>query len=693
MYGRSLVRALDMGVVAIVTVAVAVLGVLAWTTRVMDHGAFETETAIVNRQLSQMVADFRVELPQSAHDTSLWLAARPQDRALLRQTSGQFDLSALEGARITQLIREPGAEQQLRDALSSLQKLDPKRQRVDFMLLGAEGAQSVALVGRLPGEGKADGLLLSLVDLTAMAIDLESFSINLLPVMSASEARGQAQGEVHLAGFSGDTVAVLRWMSTRFSARVSAYVYPVMSGILFVGLAVMLFLRRNWASARDGFLQQIREVEAVALTDTLTGLPNRRALFERFRSIEASGGQFEPVTLLILDLSGLKWVNEVLGYRFGDQVVIRSAAVFAEALGPEAFLSRLGGDAFVALVPGTLADAALQALHAAITSQMKERVLLDQSGAQIGVNIGVVSSTEFPGNCEELLRLADIAVTVAKRNPAGSALIYEASMREEKLARRKMERELADALDHGELFLAHQPIVDALDPTKLLGHESLVRWRHPERGIIPPSEFIPLAEQSDLIVRLGNLVLDKALEELGPRGQGRISVNATGRQLLSPGFVSYVAERLIHHGVPAKRLCLELTETSLVEDGDGVAHVIDELRSLGIAIAIDDFGVGYSSLSHLLRFKFDVLKIDRDFVANLDDKPESPMIVTAVVALARSLGMLVVGEGIETPAQQRFLASAGCNALQGYLFGRPVVASELASRTGTSDHASKIQAA
>lgn len=693
MYGRSLVRALDMGVVAIVTIAVAVLGVLAWTTRVMDHGAFETETAIVNRQLSQMVADFRVELPQAAEDASLWLAARPQDRALLRQTAGKSEIVSLESARITQLIREPGAGQQLRDALSSLQKLDPKRQRVDFMLLGAEGSQSVALIGRLPGEGNIDGLLLSLVDLTSLAIDLETFSINLLPVMSASEARGQAQGEVHLAGFSGDTVAVIRWMSTRFSARVSAYVYPVMSGILLIGLAIMLYLRRNWATARDGFLQQIREVEAVALTDTLTGLPNRRALFERFRAIEASGGQFEPVTLLILDLSGLKWVNEVLGYRFGDQVVIRSAAVFAEALGAEAFLSRLGGDAFVALVPGTLADDKLQALHAAITEQMKARVLLDQSGAQIGVNIGTVSSTEFPGNCEELLRLADIAVTVAKRNPAGSALLYEPSMREEKLARRKMERELADALDHGELFLAHQPIVDALDPEKVIGHESLVRWRHPERGVVPPSEFIPLAEQSDLIVRLGNLVLDKALEELGPMGQGRISVNATGRQLLSPGFVSFVAERLIHYGVPAKRLCLELTETSLVEDGDGVAHVIDELRSLGIAIAIDDFGVGYSSLSHLLRFKFDVLKIDRDFVANLDDKPESPMIVTAVVALARSLGMLVVGEGIETPAQQRFLAAAGCNALQGYLFGRPVVASELASLTGTSHHASKVQAA
>ena len=254
MYGRSLVRALDMGVVAIVTIAVAVLGVLAWTTRVMDHGAFETETAIVNRQLTQMVADFRVELPQMADDAQLWLAARPQDRALLRQTSGHTELVSLESARITQLLGVRGTEQQLRDALSSLQKLDPKRQRVDFMLLGAEGAQSVALVGRLPGEGKTDGLLLSLVDLTALAIDLETFSINLLPVMSASEARGQAQGEVHLSGFSGDTVAVLRWMSTRFSARVSAYVYPVMSGILLVGLAVMMFLRRNWAAARDGFL-------------------------------------------------------------------------------------------------------------------------------------------------------------------------------------------------------------------------------------------------------------------------------------------------------------------------------------------------------------------------------------------------------------------------------------------------------
>jgi diguanylate cyclase (GGDEF)-like protein len=683
MYGRSLVRALDIGVIAIVTIAVSVLAVLAWTTRQMDHGAFEIETTILNRHLGQSIADFRGEMPQEPAQVQAWLAARPQDRALLRGTAEGGDLVFQPGARITQLLTAPGAEARLREAFEAFRKFDSRRQRVDFMPLGTGEAQAIGLIARLPEGAGGDGLLVSMVDLAALALDLEAFAITLQPGLAVDAPQDGAQGAVQLAGFSGDVVATLRWTSRRISASISNYVYPALSGILFVGLVVMLFLRRNWAIARDGFLRQIRAVEAVALTDTLTGLPNRRALFEHFRVIEAGGGLFEPTTLLILDLSGLKWVNDVLGYRVGDQMVIRSAAVFADMLGEGVFLARLGGDAFVALLPGSLAEEALQALHGEISARMKARVLVDQSGAQIGVNIGAVSSAVSPGPCEALLRLADIALSVAKRAPAGSALVYAPSMREEKLARRKIERELADAIDQDEIFLAHQPIVDALDPARVLGHESLVRWRHPERGVIPPSVFIPVAEQSDLIVRLGNLVLDKALAELGPLGTGRISVNATGRQLLSPGFVDFVAGRLAHHAVAPARLCIELTETSLIEDGDGVAGVIDALRGLGIATAIDDFGTGYSSLGHLLRFKFDILKIDRDFVVNLDDKPESPMIVTAVVALARSLGMVVVGEGIETPAQQRFLAAAGCNALQGYLFGRPVALPELVASTAS----------
>lgn len=689
MHGRSLVRTLDAGVVVIVTIAVTLLGVLAWAARAMDHTAFETETTIVHRQLGRLAAEFRAGLPQASGEGAVWLATRPQERAILRRITDRPEFVVQQGSRIGQLLGDSATAQRLRQTLDGLRKLDPRRQRVDFALIGPAGDESLAMIAQQAGADEPGGLLVSLLDFAALSIELEGLSINLLPALPASANPESSSGRVLLSGYSGDPVAVLGWSSHRFSSHISNYVMPVLAGILGVGLVVLMMLRHYWTVARDGFMRDLRAVETVAFTDSLTGLPNRRALFDQFRTIETKGGQFQPLTLLLLDLSGLKWVNEFLGHRVGDQVIVQSAGIFAQEFGQDAFVARLGGDAFVAVAPGDLTGPELQGLYARLSKALRERILTDHAGVQIGLNLGAVCSAQYPGSCEELLRLADLAVVASKADPHGAAVVYAPSMKEEKLHRRKLERELSAAIEEGDLVLHHQPIVDAMTGKKVLGYESLVRWNHPERGLVPPGEFIAVAEQSDLIVHLGNYVLDRALAELGPLAPCRISVNATGRQLLSKGFVDFVRGRLEHHGVPASRLCLELTETSLIEDGEGIDRVMGELRALGVVMAIDDFGVGYSSLSHLLRFKFDVLKIDRDFVANLDDKPESPMIVTSVVSLARSLGMQVVGEGIETPAQHRFLASAGCNALQGYLFGRPMPVFNLGLQADSADTSRK----
>lgn len=672
MHGRSLVRSLDSGIVVIVTIAVTLLGLLAWAARSMDKAAFETETAIVHRQISRLVGEFRADAQQAAISDEAWLAQRPQEHAIIVGGAGNPAVLARETSRIGQLLSDAASRQQLAQALLMLRKLDPKRQRVDFALIGPQGDENLALIAQQPTRDGNGGLLVTLLDFPALSTELEAFAINLLPVMAANQASSQWDGQLQLSGYSGETIARLGWDGRRFSDKVLHFVMPAMAVILAIGLAVLLALRHSWTVARDGFLRDIKAVGTVALTDTLTAMPNRRALFEQFRALEAEGRHLEPLTLLLLDLSGVKWVNEVMGHRVGDEVIIQAARVFNEHMPAGSFVARLGGDAFVALVAGDLTGPPLQTLHSQIAAGLSDNVLADVASAQIGVHIGAVCTAQFPGTCEELLRLADLAVTNAKEQARGSALVYAPSMKEEKLHRRKIEQELALAIDKGELVLHHQPIVDAMTGKEVTGYESLVRWNHPERGLVSPAEFIPVAEQSALIVRLGNYVLDRALRELGPLAPCRISVNATGRQLLSQGFVEHVGELLAWHKVEASRLCLELTETSLIEDGECIARVMTDLRALGVKMAIDDFGVGYSSLSHLLRYKFDVLKIDRDFVVNLDDKPEAPMIVTAVVTLARSLGMQVVGEGIETPAQHRFLASAGCNALQGYLFGRPV---------------------
>ena len=345
----------------------------------------------------------------------------------------------------------------------------------------------------------------------------------------------------------------------------------------------------------------------------------------------------------------------------------------------------MGGDEFVAVMPEVLSDERLQELHSTIVTQLQGVIEADPRHERIGVSIGAVLVPDEGVSGEELLRSADVALFFAKSRGRGLAVNYEPSMTNEASLLRVLGRELREGIGRGEIVLNHQPIVDAITG-EVYGYESLARWYHPTRGLIPPTQFIPIAETSDLIILLGNVVLDQALAELGPLPGMTISVNTTGRHLLSPFFVENVRELLKKHNVAPSRLCLEVTETSLLSDGEKVAAIMADLQKDGIRFAIDDFGAGYSSLGYLLKYKFDILKIDRDFIAALDDKPESSMIVMSVVSLARSLGMRVVGEGVETDAQHRFLASAGCGGLQGYLFGRPApIAKVLEARNPASD--------
>lgn len=703
MHGRSLVRTLDAGVMVIVTAAIALLGLLSWAARSMDRTTFETESKIVQRHLGQLAAEFRAELPNAAVYSALWLGQRPQHRAILRKSAGQTVADVQDNGRIGGLLKQPTSAARLARVLDGLPRLDLRKQRTDFVLLGPQGDESLALISLLPGSDETNALAIGLVDYAAMTSALDPLSIHLLPVSVQEDVPTSANGQIHLTGFSDEVIAVLPWSGRRVSTMVSGFVMPVLAVILLIGLSVLMILRHHWSIARDGFLKELKSVETIAHTDALTGLPNRRALFDHLRKVAPSTMPYGSVTVMMLDLDGFKWVNDYIGHQAGDRVLAQAAAVFRDELGTGGFVARLGGDEFVAIIPGDVTGKALQNLHAHLAEVLRQRISAE-NGVQIGVSIGAAASGEFCGDGEDLLRLADLAVYSAKAAGRGVAMAYDPSMKQEKAYRRNTERELKAALLTGSIFLAHQPIVDALSGN-VLGYESLARWQHPVRGVIAPGEFIPIAEQSDLIVSLGRYVLDHALAELGPKDGCRISVNATGRQLLSENFVTTVRELLARHKVEPQRLCLELTETSLITDRDRVAEVMADLQAHGVRFAIDDFGAGYSSLNYLLRFKFDVLKIDRDFILDLDDKPEAPMIVTSIVALARSLGMKVVGEGIETPAQHRFLASAGCTALQGFLFGKPMpigqldharrdlVQRDLAENTKTSNLDQETQAA
>ncbi len=675
MHGRSLVRTLDAGVVVIVTIAIVLLCLLAWAARSMDQTSFETEAVIVQRQLGRLVLDFRSELPAASAAAGHWIEERPQAHAILTGPAMQPAVLATPGSRVAALLSDKASSLRLQQARELLAKLDPQRKRTDFVVIGPAGDESLALISQVESAEGLPGLAVSVVDFSELSIDLEAVSIALRPLVVADEAAKSTNGRVTLAGVSGDTIAALAWKSRRASSVISTTILPILACCLVLGLAALMMLRHYWRVARDGFLQELRVVEKIAHSDALTGLPNRRALFEHLNKVAPADQRFPAVSVLVLDLDGFKWVNDTGGHQAGDRVLAQAGQAFSEELPEGGFLARLGGDEFVVVLPGVYAGDALARLHDNFSAALRERVSLP-GGLPIGVSIGAVSSAHYACDGEELLRLADLAVYSAKAAGRGVAVSYDPGMKLEKEYRRAVERDLRAAMLDKALFLAHQPIVEALDG-KIIGYESLVRWQHPVRGVVSPADFIPIAEQSDLIVGIGNYVLDLALRELGPLGDLRISVNATGRQLLSENFETTVINLLRLHGVEPRRLCLELTETSLITERERVAEVMAALQAIGVKFAIDDFGVGYSSLSYLLRFKFDVLKIDRDFIASLDDKPEAPMIVTAIVALARSLGMQVVGEGIETAAQHRFLASAGCNALQGYLFGKPGPVSEL----------------
>ncbi|MFY8112573.1 MAG: putative bifunctional diguanylate cyclase/phosphodiesterase [Rhabdaerophilum sp.] len=670
MHGRSLVRTLDAGAIIIMVIAIGTLSLMAWTTRLIDRSAYENEVTLVRQSLIGLAADFRDHLPNPGQEPDGWLARDVQNHATFTVSPAGRFVTGRPGSRIHGLLSEDGTATRLEQALQVLERIDPQGGRVDLVRVGPprdENLVFVSLIRDVLGQGR---LAVALIDFSPLTSTLEGFGLHLQPIAARPGDILHANGRMGIDGLDGDPVAFIGWRSERISKTITGLILPILATALAAGLFVLMLLRRYWSQARDGFLGELKQVETLAHTDPLTGLPNRRALFEHLQTFAPSTRPVPPMTVLMLDLDGFKSVNDQHGHQAGDRVLKQAAEVFRTELGTAGFVARLGGDEFVALLPEIVNDGALQRLHYHLQQALRQRVPMEGL-VPIGVSIGAVNSTTETGDGEDLLKMADLAVYAAKAAGRGLAMCYHPDMKRDIAYRRMLERELRGAILTQALFLAYQPIVDALSG-QALGYEALVRWQHPVRGVISPTDFIPIAEKSDIIIGLGNFVLDRALAELGPHGSCRISVNATGRQLLAPGFIDFVMDALARHGVAAERLCLELTETSIISDPDSLATIMETLQGRGIRFAIDDFGAGYSSLTHLLRFKFDVLKIDRGFIASLDDKPEAPMIVTSVVSLARSLGMQVVGEGIETPAQQRFLASAGCGALQGYLFGRPV---------------------
>jgi diguanylate cyclase (GGDEF)-like protein/PAS domain S-box-containing protein len=425
--------------------------------------------------------------------------------------------------------------------------------------------------------------------------------------------------------------------------------------------------------------QAAERLHYLAHHDPLTGLANRALVRERFAAaITRAASRGEALAVLSLDLDRFKAINDLLGHHAGDQLLIRVAAQLRGAVGGAEIIARLGGDEFVVLLTVDPEGRLVTENAQRIITTLTEPVEIGSHIVQINTSIGVALYPHHGETPDALLKNADTALYAAKRAGRGTIRLFEPAMDEELQRRRHLERDLRLAIEQRALAVHFQPLFKS-DGRSLAGFEALVRWPHPEHGIIPPRDFIPLAEECGLIVPLGRLVLDIACREAASWQQPhRIAVNISPAQLRAGDLVATVAEVLTETGLAPERLELEITESLLIEDTEAALTTLNALKALGLRIVLDDFGTGYSSLSYLRRFPFDKLKIDRSFVQALGEDAEATAIVRAIVALANSLTLDVTAEGVETEAQLHMLQAESCSELQGYLLGRPAPAETLA---------------
>lgn len=426
------------------------------------------------------------------------------------------------------------------------------------------------------------------------------------------------------------------------------------------------------------------EIRYRANYDMLTGLPNRNLLAERLsQELKLARREGVQVGLLFVDLDHFKNINDSAGHEVGDVLLQQVARRLIGCVRESDTVGRLGGDEFALMLPHLHDTADAARIAEKVVSVLGERFDLNGQEAWIGASIGI---TVFPGDgdsASELLRHADLAMYKAKESGRNTFQFYKASMTEHVLQRRALEADLRRALGSGELFVHYQPIVE-LASGRTVHVEALMRWKHPVKGMVPPSAFIPLAEETGLIVEMGAWVLDECCRQVAEwRRAGleiAVAVNVSGRQVPRGLPVDLVRQTLARHGVPSSAIVFEITESVLLSTSASVKTWLDGVRQLGIELMIDDFGTGYSSLSYLKHLFLKSLKVDQSFVSGVVDDPDDQALVGAILAMARSLGLSVVAEGVETAEQRDWLLRHGCEYAQGYLFGRPTAPAELTAR-------------
>ncbi|OEC94232.1 histidine kinase [Rhizobium sp. YK2] len=428
--------------------------------------------------------------------------------------------------------------------------------------------------------------------------------------------------------------------------------------------------------------RDIAHIAYLAEHDALTGLPNRMLLDRKLSALlETASRKRKSLAVAFVDLDNFKLVNDTLGHAAGDELLTVVAQRISTHVGGRGIVSRIGGDEFIIVLEEN-SEPICERL-AAVLADISRPMTVQGVEIRVGCSIGVACAVEHGKTASELFANADTALYRAKEAGRNAIRLFTPAMAEE--ARNKLTRieELRRAVERDEFVLHYQPQKEVRSG-KIIGVEALVRWQHPAEGLLLPGAFIPLAEETGLIVALGEIVLRRACQQARlwqDRGLPalRMGVNVSARQFLESSLTNQVASALQSAHLDPQWLELELTESLIMRDIEGAIERMQELKKLGVSLAMDDFGTGYSSLSTLRRFPLSRLKIDRSFIADIPEKPGDMAITSAIVSLGRTLDLEVVAEGVETEEQARFLEGAGCELLQGYLFARPLPSSEIES--------------
>jgi diguanylate cyclase (GGDEF)-like protein len=478
--------------------------------------------------------------------------------------------------------------------------------------------------------------------------------------------------------------------------QVSVAVVPLIRTGVTVGvLGFVKFGDRAWETTETNALQAIaslmvqlqarvdaeEKLRHQSYSDDLTGLPNRRALLEELRTrLTNEGGR--ATGLIFLDLDRFNALNEFLGHDAGDQFLVTVAQRLRDAMGTGDFVARLVGDEFVFLFEGPSVELEVLAVADRLLEVVTEPVEINGHHVSRTASVGISFSDGDSVTAEDLLAQADAALNLSKSQGGNQAVTFDAALRASVKERADTELQLRDAIRHGGLLLYYQPEVD-LRTGQLLAVEALVRWNHPQRGVLPAGSFITVAEETGLIADLGRWVLEEACRQMAewraqyPKLRITMRVNVSPAQLATRNIVQLVKDCLDRNRLPGRVLCLEITEHAVVHDVDQAVNVLRDLKALGITLAIDDFGTGYSSMTQLKSLPVDALKIDQTFVAGLGIDGGDRAIVDVTVRLAQSFGLEVVAEGVETVELVRALLELGCHRAQGYLLCKPKPPAEL----------------